>query len=54
MFTLLLAGHLKKKLFEEAEAAYKKLKHTVDQALSHSAYSEVNLSKLFQTLAAIK
>ncbi|XP_018416639.1 PREDICTED: DNA polymerase alpha catalytic subunit [Nanorana parkeri] len=47
-------GHLKKKHFQEAETAYKKLKHTVDQALSHSAYSEVNLSKLFQTLAAIK
>ncbi|XP_040194139.1 DNA polymerase alpha catalytic subunit isoform X2 [Rana temporaria] len=47
-------GHLKKKHFQEAETAYKKLKHTIDQALSHSAYSEVNLSKLFQTLAAIK
>lgn len=47
-------GHLKKKHFQEAETAYKKLKHTVDQSLSHSAYSEVNLSKLFQTLAAIK
>nr|DBA34120.1 TPA: hypothetical protein GDO54_001717 [Pyxicephalus adspersus] len=47
-------GHLKKKHFQEAETAYKKLKHTVDQALSRSAYSEVNLSKLFQTLAAIK
>ncbi|XP_041438950.1 DNA polymerase alpha catalytic subunit isoform X1 [Xenopus laevis] len=47
-------GHLKKKLFQESENQYKKLKSTVDQVLSRSGYSEVNLSKLFQTLNTIK
>ncbi|XP_069800920.1 DNA polymerase alpha catalytic subunit isoform X2 [Dendropsophus ebraccatus] len=43
-----------KKHYQEAEPVYKKLKHTADQILSHSGYSEVNLSKLFQTLTVIK
>ncbi|XP_063811770.1 DNA polymerase alpha catalytic subunit isoform X2 [Pseudophryne corroboree] len=47
-------NYLKKKHYQEAESTYKKLKHTVDQALSRSGYSEVNLSKLFQTLSTMK
>ncbi|KAG9485685.1 hypothetical protein GDO78_008663 [Eleutherodactylus coqui] len=43
-----------KKHYQEAEAAYKKIKHATDQILARSGYSEVNLSKLFQTLSAIK
>ncbi|XP_075053924.1 DNA polymerase alpha catalytic subunit [Mixophyes fleayi] len=46
-------GYLKKH-YQEADTAYKKLKHTVDQVVSHSGYSEVNLSRLFQTLSTIK
>ncbi|XP_040279637.1 DNA polymerase alpha catalytic subunit isoform X2 [Bufo bufo] len=46
-------GYLKKH-YQEAGAAYNKLKHTSDQILSRSGYSEVNLSKLFQTLTVIK
>ncbi|XP_056414766.1 DNA polymerase alpha catalytic subunit [Hyla sarda] len=46
-------GYLKKH-YQDAEAAYKKLKNTADQILSRSGYSEVNLSKLFQTLTVIK
>lgn len=49
----IVAGYLKNH-YKEAEAAYKKLKHATDQILSHSGYSEVNLSKLFQTLTVIK
>ncbi|XP_075449181.1 DNA polymerase alpha catalytic subunit-like [Ascaphus truei] len=46
--------HFKKKIFSVLANEYKKLKNTVDQALSLSGYSEVNLSKLFQTLNTIK
>ncbi|XP_075710123.1 DNA polymerase alpha catalytic subunit isoform X2 [Rhinoderma darwinii] len=46
-------GYLKKH-YQEAEAAYKKLKQTTDQVLSRSGYSDVNLSKLFQTLTVIR
>ncbi|KAM8977106.1 DNA polymerase alpha catalytic subunit [Pelodytes ibericus] len=42
---------LKKKPFQESEMVYKKLKASVDQILARSGYSEVNLSKLFQTLS---
>ncbi|XP_053313313.1 DNA polymerase alpha catalytic subunit isoform X2 [Spea bombifrons] len=45
---------LKKKTFQDSEVVYKKLKGTVDQVLLRSGYSEVNLSKLFQTLNTIK
>ncbi|KAG8450588.1 hypothetical protein GDO86_003019 [Hymenochirus boettgeri] len=47
-------AHIKKKQFQESEKVYKKLKCTVDQVLSRSGYSEVNLSKLFQILNTTK
>lgn len=40
--------------FKDIELDYKKLKSTVDKWLSMSSYSEVNLSKLFQTFNAVK
>ncbi|KAM3936321.1 DNA polymerase alpha catalytic subunit [Leptodactylus fuscus] len=43
-----------KKHYQDAEVAYKRLKLATDQILSRSGYSEVNLSKLFQTLNVIK
>ncbi|KAM6447113.1 DNA polymerase alpha catalytic subunit isoform 2-T2 [Liasis olivaceus] len=43
-----------KKLLEIHKEGYKKLKNTVDKWLSMSSYSEVNLSKLFQTFSSIK
>ncbi|XP_053561243.1 DNA polymerase alpha catalytic subunit [Bombina bombina] len=42
-------GYLKH--FTYLESTYKTLKGVIDQALSQSGYSEVNLSKLFQTLS---
>ncbi|XP_071994025.1 DNA polymerase alpha catalytic subunit [Engystomops pustulosus] len=46
--------YLKKSHNQPAETAYKKLKQTTDLILSRSGYSEVNLSKLFQTLTVLK
>nr|XP_014348431.1 PREDICTED: DNA polymerase alpha catalytic subunit [Latimeria chalumnae] len=42
------------KLGEDMKEIYKKLKDVADKALCMSSYSEVNLSKLFQTLNKIK
>lgn len=47
-FPFVLVEYLKKKpLRREVSEAYKRLKSTVDKWLSMSAYSEVNLGKLF-------
>lgn len=51
VFPFVLLEYLKKKrdfpLRKELAEAYKRLKSTVDKCLSMSAYSEVNLGKLF-------
>lgn len=51
VFPFVLLEYLKKKrdfpLRREVAEAYKRLKSTVDKCLSMSAYSEVNLGKLF-------
>uniref|UniRef100_A0A8C4VQ60 DNA polymerase n=1 Tax=Gopherus evgoodei TaxID=1825980 RepID=A0A8C4VQ60_9SAUR len=40
--------------FKKVTEVYRKLKNTVDKFLCSSGYSEVNLSKLFQTFSIIK
>uniref|UniRef100_A0A8C3RZW2 DNA polymerase n=1 Tax=Chelydra serpentina TaxID=8475 RepID=A0A8C3RZW2_CHESE len=45
---------MKKKLTTNETEVYRKLKNTVDRFLSMSGYSEVNLSKLFQTFSIVK
>ncbi|XP_054830106.1 DNA polymerase alpha catalytic subunit [Eublepharis macularius] len=45
---------LKMSNFKAMEVDYRKLKSTVDKWLSMSSYSEVNLSKLFQTFSTVK
>nr|XP_048719303.1 DNA polymerase alpha catalytic subunit isoform X1 [Caretta caretta] len=45
---------MKRKLTINETEVYRKLKNTVDKFLSMSGYSEVNLSKLFQTFSIVK
>uniref|UniRef100_A0A8C8VE11 DNA polymerase n=1 Tax=Pelusios castaneus TaxID=367368 RepID=A0A8C8VE11_9SAUR len=45
---------MKRKLTVNEKEVYRKLKNTVDRLLSMSGYSEVNLSKLFQTFSMAK
>uniref|UniRef100_A0A8C3RYD7 DNA polymerase n=1 Tax=Chelydra serpentina TaxID=8475 RepID=A0A8C3RYD7_CHESE len=45
---------MKRKLTTNETEVYRKLKNTVDRFLSMSGYSEVNLSKLFQTFSIVK
>lgn len=52
--SLLFLDIMKRKLTINETEVYRKLKNTVDKFLSMSGYSEVNLSKLFQTFSIVK
>ncbi|XP_030058230.1 DNA polymerase alpha catalytic subunit isoform X2 [Microcaecilia unicolor] len=47
-------GFIKSHNSKEITDAYRKLKNTVDKLVSMSAYSEVNLSKLFQVINTVR